>query len=538
MAVPLPQSKLRNLNVKDFKANGGAILKRMLDSDGYLFVGELPAPTGSPTELAFIDTKGQPRVPFAYRIVAMNSDQLGSIPSAPLDATALKVRCETPQSFTPTLDAAGDSPQIRLAWQVSPRETPAKYILERASERLTPPPNSANARVQQLKLATKIAPLTFVTLATLESATQQFTDVTVRSGRKYTYRLRAVDSEGLFSDALTKAIIVPALTASSFGDPAPSPPLPAPVKPLPVEPVGELLSPSKSAQFGKWYRYDTGNRWAFSILKAEYTTQPFVWGPKDSAKLFYPTPEEKFIKLTLTVKNIGTDTYEFGYQSLIGHAVSADGNSSPDFQHFKRTDNGNQSSQLLPAGKTTTVEPIVTVSAMGAAKALQVGETSFPLGEGNTVASLPPFLSKDGATIAAEVSAQRGQAYPGARFEAAFVGLARSMAAFGELTLEEGKEFVIVSVALKNKALEESKAEYQTFTLTLYDNDDDKYTADKPYKETKPEQVTSPLSPTATEGDTRVVRYLFTIPKGTTLKRMTLRESDARTYVYPQGELK
>ncbi|MBB6049584.1 hypothetical protein [Armatimonas rosea] len=525
-APTLSQSRLRNLSMKDLKANGGALLRTLLDPQGYVKIGEVAASANREQPLTFVDTKTPPRVPMAYRVVAINEDQIGSQPSNVLDGTALKVRCESPRSFTSVLahDSTTGTPQAELHWQAPASEVPASYVLERATQKLT---DTAAPNFIKLPSPTGL----------------QLLDGDVRSGRKYTYRLRAVDSEGLFSEPLTATVVVPALAAASFGDPAPSttpapPPPVAPVKPNPVEPTGELLPRSKSAQFGKWYRYDTDNRWAFSILTAEYTTAAFVWGPKDDTRLFYPTPQEKFIKLTLAVKNIGKDSYEFGYQSLIGHGVSADGNNGPDFQNFKRTDNGNQSQQLLPAGKTTTVEAIVTVSATGAAKAIHVGETVFPLGEGNTVASLPPFLSKDGVTVAAEVPAQRGQAYPGARFEAAFVGITRSSAMFGDQALEDGKEFVIVTLALKNKAIEESKAEYQTFTLTLYDTDDDKYTADKPYKETKPEPVTAPLAPTGTDGDSRLVRYLFTVPKGASFKRMTLREGDARTYVYPQGELK
>ena len=227
-AVPPPTTTLNSgipshhQNIATLKANNGALLKSILDPTTYKLAGTIAAPTnasaGAPP-LQFVDTTGIPRVPYTYMIVAVNSDQISSKPSAPLDATALKVYCASPTGLKSVVDTTGDAAKITLSWQSPTTETPTNYVLERASSHLGSAPTSKTGQVQALKQGVSLTQPTYVTLANTTSLT--FPDDSVRSGRRYTYRLRAVDAEGLVSLPLTTTADVPALAAANFGDPAP-----------------------------------------------------------------------------------------------------------------------------------------------------------------------------------------------------------------------------------------------------------------------------------------------------------------------------
>ena len=389
------------------------------------------------------------------------------------------------------------------------------------------------------------------TLATVTSPAQTIKDriITVQaeatdgSGRTATAKITLLAGGFPTANPGNKPLTPPTVTPPT-ATPNLNPPTGQPNQPnqpdtpaLPI-PTGDPQEPSKNATFGIPYRYDE-SRFAVTVLKAEYSITPFSWGKANvDPFLIYCNPKQKFLKLTLHVRNLGKEEREFGYQSVVVSAVGGDGGVSEPTQSWKRVDNGGYAKLVMPPGKELTVQGVVVLSAEGPASKLTIGESEYPLGGGkNLVAPLPREYAADGVTVLPEAPAKRGVAYPGNRLETTLLSAGFSNEKFPERDPEPGKAFYVVTMRVKNRSVEETEIHYQTHYLFLYDTEDDKYEAYVPFKEKATEKVTAPLRPLGTDGDERVIRYYFEVPKGRKFKRLTFNEFDSRTYVYGAADL-
>lgn len=549
-APPVPQVKLQNpapphvksVTIRDMKANNSAILKRILDANGYVKVGEVPAPTPSAIAqnplLTWTDTTGLPKVQYAYEVVAVNTDAIASKPSAPLDATAIKVKADAPRNLASVLDQSGDAAQITVSWQAPAQEAAVHYVLERASERLAAPTPTTTANGPlglKQTIKTLSPPPTFVTVAgDLDGTSTMFSDPSVRSGRRYIYRLRAVDADGLFSDALKTTVVYPALAPAVFNDPAPAPPSKGtgkspvantgrdPVTPptaVPVLPVGTPLgSPkpvSKSAVFGETYFLTDDQVFAVRVEKAIYRASAYAI---DAQNFYYCRPTEKFLQLTLRVKNMTGTPQPFDYQTVTATSTTADGAELAVTKNWKALDTGKLANRSVAPNSELVLEGVVIVPADGTSRGLSFGDDVFDLGgERNVVAPLPAtFGGSD--TIAPEYPVPDAKAFwPMAYTEASF--------AEGGFTTQNNTSVYTVTLNVKNVTRQAIKIAPNNYTLELFDEDGDKYTSQK-----------NDTVPVSLEPDAQTVfRWTFVVPKTISLKSLKARERDSRVYIFPIG---
>lgn len=302
-------------------------------------------------------------------------------------------------------------------------------------------------------------------------------------------------------------------------------------------PTGDPHDPSKSAEFGVPYKYQ--DKFAVAILKAEYSIAPFVWGTRTNDPAhYYCRPGEKFLKVTMHVRNISSEPKEFGYQSIVAHAVSD--TTSEEMNKYKRMDNGGYAKLVMQPGKELLVQGILVVPASGPVQKIVLGDgdTEFPLNQGkNQIGRLPADVSQDGVTVPEECPAVKGKAYPGFKLETTLVSVGFSNEQFHGSPAEQGKTFYVVTLKVKNKNVEDTEIHYESHYLYLYDENDDKYEAKTPYKATAAEVVTAPLGPDGSDSSERVIRYYFEVPKGVRFKRLTINEYDSRVYVYKATDL-
>ena len=525
IAVPpsigtVPQSKVHNLSIKEMKANNSAILKRLLELEGYTKVGEIPT-----TATTFVDTSGVPRVPYSYEVVAVNTDSIGSRPSSPLDATAIKVHCDAPRNLAAKSSAGGetsggitdrlglsdssakDSNAVTVSWQAPALETPAHYVLERSVERIT-----------RGSEATKSGATTFVTLdGNLAQGATQFSDTSIRSGRKYTYRLCAVDSEGLFSEPKVVSIVIPALAAANFGDPKPSNdpappntnpnPLPNPTPtPLPGPSLGKIGAPKPATprgRFGETYFITADQQFAVRVEKAVYSLDAYAI---DAQNYYYCRPNERFIKLTLRIKNTSSQPLPFDYQTVTAHTIGADDSALSETKNWKALDTGKLANRTVAPGQEFIVEGIVVAPADQTPRAISFGDCSFDLSDpANTLPALDASSEQPAA-----LQAPCSLAYT--------IGTVDSVG-------RSGGNYV-VAVTVRNATLAPLTLGPQSIGVEPFDQDGDKYAPE-------PLQIEQPnLAP----GASTQIHFVFKVPQAVQIKQIKLREKDSRVYVISPGD--
>jgi T4-like virus tail tube protein gp19 len=299
--------------------------------------------------------------------------------------------------------------------------------------------------------------------------------------------------------------------------------------------------PSKEARFGTPYLATQESPWAITLEKAEYSAQAFAFGePTNSPKLWSLGAGEKYLKLTATLRNVSSAAQSFGYGNLPVLAVGSDGNNTANVLYWKRLDTGDEASAELPVGQSLRMETVVAVPGSGAARSVQVGANSYALGtESNPVLPLPKYLGGvDGLTLLPECPVRKGDLCPLGHFEAALVGVSRTNKAFeGAGELESDKTFFVVTLRVKNAALDESALAYGTLQLELTDSGDDIYKATQPYKEQENQPLTAPFGGLGKDTRERLIRYVFLIPATVQPRRLTIREGNSRLYVYPATDL-
>ena len=529
-------NSLPRLNPRNLRANNGALMKAFLDPTDYQKVGEIPG-AGPYT---FDDLTGLPKTQYVYEIVAVNKDGIGSRGSSPLDATALKVFSTPPTNLTASLttDVSGVNPQVALAW-TPPAQHAEHYVLERALAHLTGAAPSDQ---------------TYVTIAAdIFASARTFTDTTVRSGRQYFYRLRAVDSDGIFSREATTRQIVPALAAAAFNDPAPpkfqptatinnptttTPPLVTtttpPTKTTPTSrpvngggtPVGgtptggkpvigsiSISTPlplSRSATFADAYFLTDSNVFAVQVKKASYSVEGYAI---DAQNFYYCRPNEKFLRLTLLVKNVTNTPQPFDYQTVTAGGQSADGDELAQTKNWKALDTGTLANRTVAPGATIEVEGVVTVPANGDPKTLRFDDLVFDLTDAaNRIAPLPAALG-GGNNAPAEAPAKTDGTY---------YALALTDGAVTTTPLPAG---LGVNLTVRNVTLTTLHVANENYKVELYDEDGDKYTAN-----------TSSAAPVGlAPGATTTLHFAFDVPKTIKLQSLKVRERDGRIYVFPVG---
>ena len=233
----------------------------------------------------------------------------------------------------------------------------------------------------------------------------------------------------------------------------------------------------------------------------------------DAQNFYYCRPTEKFLKLTLLVKNVTNQPQPFDYQTITAGGQSAAGDDLAQTKNWKALDTRQLANRTVAPGASFEIEGVVTVPAEGNPKSLAFGGLTFDLTDAeNTVEPLPAAFG-GGDTAPAEAPARADGTY----YSLAFTDGAATLS-----TLPGGMG---VGLTVRNATQKTLNVANENYTVELFDEDGDKY----PVNQSGAAPV--PLAP----GATTTLHFAFDVPRTIKLKSLKVRERDGRIYVFPVG---
>ena len=452
---------------------------------GYQPVGKVSVALGaSPASLTYLDTTAKPGTEYAYKLVAVNDDTVGSLGSNVLDGRPF-TKTPKPTGGSATWDRPNRT--VKLAWSAVPGA--GGYFVTR-----------------QLRGGPALQ------LGALTTAT--FDDPDARAGRSYTYLVYASDKAGGLSDPLSLTVVTDAETEALPAGPTRTAPKPTdpngiggkPIQPKiepKVEPKGAPLGapkPSaKRARFGDTYFLSDDKTLAVRVEKAVYSIDGYAI---DAANYYYCQPAERFVKLTLRVKNATDAPQPFDYQSVTAHVTGSDGGELAETKNWKALDTGKLANRTLKPGEELVVEGVVVAEAEQQPAALTLSGCSFDLADAaNPVAALEAHPEQPAALKTA-------------------VPLAYTLATVESIVRSGSTVTVILSA--RNATLAPLTLGSKSLLAELFDEDGDKYDA-------KPIALEANLAP----GQSAALTATFSVPPSIKLKSLKLREKNSRVYVFP-----
>ena len=547
MAKGISQSNVKGQIGQVAKIKVTPELLSALDLASYQTVAtfDVSNPSTVPAMITITDSTATPRVEYLYRIIAINTDKIGSNGSSPMEGVSPKVKADPVVSVSGTYSYNDPARIVSITW--------------------TPPTSGATGyfvRRRQLDNGNPGAPLNMATIAmgnSLAPATS-WQDPYIRTGQTYIYEVVAIDSAGNLSDPVATQV-------------GPIPPIPS--NPDAIDPDGEdgksgnnsnngniagganegpgkppadpaayfsgTLPASKEAVFGKAYR-TRENKLAFVIESASYQTSR-ITRDVENQRVWQPSGKEKLLVLNLAIKNISLETLEIGYQTLVAKVTNASGSISEPEDHLVGIGETFWTSFNLAAKQTVRCRMAILMDAQGGATKVTIDGGSgmvseFDLSKNSVTKIAEPVVDpKDpsGYSAAADVVGKPRTRYPFLSLDAEFISVGRSSEKFDEDSLEDGSEFVVATIRVVNGVPFDSALEYGTFKLTLIDADGNKIEALHPIHQTKNQRVGLSLSAKGSEGDASTVRYLFPVKKGAAILRILIQQGNSRVVSFNVG---
>lgn len=465
---------------------GSAVLASFRNVAEYTEVGKVTAPLGaSAASLTFTDTTAKPGNEYAYRLVAVNDDTVGSRGSNTIDGRPF-VKTLKPTGGAATWDAATRT--VRLSWSAVPGA--GGYFVRR-------------------KLGGG-APLQLGALSGNPPSTT-FDDPDARAGRTYTYLVYASDASGGLSDPLALNVTTTAETEALPDGPTRTPgngtklTNPGGVGGKPTIPkvesksLGTPKAAARRGKFGETYFLSDDKTLAVRVEKAAYSIDGYAI---DAANFYYCKPAERFVKLTLSVKNATDAPQPFDYQSVTAHVTGSDGSELGETKNWKALDTGKLANRTLKPGEEMQIEGVVVAEAEAEPKALILSGCAFDLTDAaNPVSALEAHPEQPAALKTA-------------------VPLAYASATV-ESVSRAGSTFT-AKLSVRNATLAPLTLGPKSLTLELFDEDGDRYDA-------LPVGLEATLAP----GESVSVSVAFSAPASIKLKQLKLREKDSRVYLIP-----
>jgi hypothetical protein len=291
-------------------------------------------------------------------------------------------------------------------------------------------------------------------------------------------------------------------------------------------------------EFGQTFTLKTG--FDFTVSSAEYTVSRVSAGA-----VTIPKADEKLLIIHVKVRNGGTDEATFDPTAYAWTAVDTDGQ-----EHAGGTDYGRLSSEkavgAMKAGAAyDDVFTSITLPARLKVVKLILSNgrvnTSdkvlrYKLGAGkNIIAPLPDFvrdpLDPDGETALSTIPhAHASFYYPLGLFDAQLLNIRYSDGPVGVNQADEGKHFMVVTLAFRNQSPTATGISAGTFNAKVDDDADQDYPCDGAMPATvdedvAPDQMVNP-------SETFKMRYYVQVPKTSVIRSFTISEGDSRSYVY------
>jgi hypothetical protein len=290
---------------------------------------------------------------------------------------------------------------------------------------------------------------------------------------------------------------------------------------------------------GTTYTLGQDTQFNFTLDSAEFSVQRLSIDESSYA----PKADEKLLVLNFTVHNPNKEIANYNWSTLRFTVVDASNQNREDIQAVGQSQTRQSlAMELKPAQKVSGYTAIV-VPAKGVVPKLIVTPSSgggvlrYDLRQ--AVKGLPaPFTSADdatGATVATEVKATTGQAWPLGTFDAELVSTAYTNGPLGEYEAEEGKRFFVATVKLRNGSTSNALYNWSTVEPTLVASDGEKAEWNQVFlKTTRNEGADGELKP----GEEYTGRYFFQLPSDVSAKSFSIKEGESRTYTFDVSNTK
>ena len=148
-------------------------------------------------------------------------------------------------------------------------------------------------------------------------------------------------------------------------------------KPAPATPLGAPRPSTRAAHFRDTYFLTGGQVFAVRVEKATYQVAGYAIDP---ANYYYCHPSEKFLLLTMRVKNVSAQAQPFDYQTITASVATGDGSDLPPTKNWKALDTNRLANRTVAPGEEVVIEGVVTVPAEGSPRTLLFGDCAFDLG--------------------------------------------------------------------------------------------------------------------------------------------------------------
>jgi hypothetical protein len=327
------------------------------------------------------------------------------------------------------------------------------------------------------------------------------------------------------------------LQAASSKKPAPKKASPKKAKPAPTSPPrivkGTVQMAGDNGQIGITYTIGKEDPLNLTLNSAEFTVEPVRMGTNTYA----PAADQKLLLLKYTIQNPNPRESSYSWEALKFTAVDAQDTNRLFVEEVGKSGTEQPLSMTLKPAQKVDAYAVIIVPAQGTVPKLIVERTAgepvlrYDL-RGKIKGLDAPFADpsdKTGATAREEVPAETGRFYPAFDLAVKLVSTATRDTALMDMELEEGKRYVVATLAIKNLMSTPKNYDYSVIRPRLQTADGEwiEYN-DHLLKATRDEFAEGTLKP----GEETTVRVFFSVPAETTVRTFSVQERDSRVYLF------
>lgn len=310
---------------------------------------------------------------------------------------------------------------------------------------------------------------------------------------------------------------------------------PAP-KPKPKPKLGSIGTsqlPGSWCDFGKEYTLGRANAMNLTVKSAEYTIGRVTVGDR----IFYPEMGKKLLVVRFSMHNPLAKDQNVSYATYDWTAVDAkDQNVTQEYESAGIEGSGVKLDQAMKPAQKIDMYIVFRVAADGEVPKLMVAnhsDSTAPIARYDLrgkVKPLPaPFADpsdKTGATVAKPIPCVMGACYSTGKYDMTVEKVDFATAKLRNESYDATTDYVLVTLAIK--FLAGGSGALDANNLILKDTDGVSY--QPMYSYTMPLSSYVRLEQTLYKGDSIKYRQAYTVPKGTKLQSLILKEADGYPY--------
>lgn len=296
---------------------------------------------------------------------------------------------------------------------------------------------------------------------------------------------------------------------------------------------GTAQLPGDNGKVDQTYTMGSERKLNFTLRSAEYTLGRLVVG-EDA---FCPTKEQKLLALKFTVQNPNKEETQIRFDTFKMMAVDSKDVNHEWISSIAKENENKQALdvQLKPGQKVEVVGGIMVPADASVPKLMVQHNTGGKVLRYDLRGIVKPLVApfadpadKSGSTALVEIPAVKENFYPLEHFDLKYVTSSLSSDPMGANTCEEGKQFFVATVTLRNST--NIKQHYRFDTLharfVAADGEKEESSNNLLFKTSRNEDVDSELAP----GETYTCRLVMQVSKEAKAAKIVLSEGDSHLY--------